>query len=406
VKTEWQTKKLGEVSTINYGYTQSASEEPLGPKFLRITDIQDDHVDWDSVPYCKIDSTELHKYQLANGDIVFARTGATTGKSYLINGAPDAVFASYLIRLRLRDPNMDPKFVSYFFQTDSYWDAIAAGSTGSAQGGFNASKLSALSLPVPPRTEQKRIVAILNRAFTTTAIAKANAEKNLQNSRALFESQLESVFAHRGADWDRLTLENLLGRGWIESHLDGNHGSDYPRKAEFISQGVPYISANCINNDSVDMSAAKYLSQGRAARIRKGVAQNNDVLFAHNATVGPVAILRTEEEKVILGTSLTYYRCNRGHILPEYLAHYMRSFGFKTQYLAVMGQSTRNQVPITKQREFYHVIPPIEEQKIIVSQLDGLLENIQRLESIYQQKLASLEALKKSLLHQAFSGQL
>jgi type I restriction enzyme, S subunit len=201
-------------------------------------------------------------------------------------------------------------------------------------------------------------------------------------------------------------LDALLERGWIESHLDGNHGSDYPRKAEFIGEGVPYISANCLDDDRVDMSRAKYLSRSRAAVIRKGVAKDNDVLFAHNATVGPVAILHTDEEKVILGTSLTYYRCNREYILPEYLAHYMRSFGFKTQYVAVMRQSTRNQVPITKQREFYHVIPPPNEQKIIVNQLDGLFDNVQRLESIYQQKLSGLEALKKSLLHQAFSGQL
>jgi type I restriction enzyme S subunit len=154
------------------------------------------------------------------------------------------------------------------------------------------------------------------------------------------------------------------------------------------------------------MARAKYLSPSRAALLRKGIAKDNDVLFAHNATVGPVAILRTDEEKVILGTSLTYYRCNPNHILPEYLAHYMRSFGFKTQYLQVMRQSTRNQVPITKQREFWHVIPPIEEQERIIGALDGLLENGQRLAAIYERKLAALEELKKSLLDQAFTGQL
>lgn len=192
----------------------------------------------------------------------------------------------------------------------------------------------------------------------------------------------------------------------ISESADGNHGGDYPRKEEFISEGVPYISANCMDNDRVDMSCAKYLSPSRATLLRKGIAKNNDVLFAHNATVGPVAILRTNEEKVILGTSLTYYRCNPHHILPEYLAHYMRSFGFKMQYLQVMGQSTRNQVPITKQREFYHVIPPLSDQKIIVAQLDGLLDSGQRLASLYQRKLAALEELKKSLLHRAFSGEL
>ncbi|MEK7756667.1 MAG: restriction endonuclease subunit S, partial [Planctomycetota bacterium] len=234
----------------------------------------------------------------------------------------------------------------------------------------------------------------------------ANAEKNLQNARALFESHLQSVFTHRGKAWERVTLQTLLDSDWIESHLDGNHGSDYPRKDEFIGEGIPYISANCLDDERVDMNRAKYLSPSRAALLRKGIAQNDDVLFAHNATVGPVAILHTDEEKVILGTSLTYYRCNPRHILPEYLAHYMRSFGFKSQYLQVMRQSTRNQIPITKQREFFHVIPPLNEQKQIIGALDGLLEKGQRLAALYERKLAALEALKKSLLHQAFTGAL
>ena len=247
---------------------------------------------------------------------------------------------------------------------------------------------------------------MLDEAFEGIATAKANAEKNLQNARALFESHLQSVFTQRGKGWESVTLETLLERGWIVSHLDGNHGSDYPRNDEFISEGVPYISANCMDDERVDMTRAKYLSPSRAALLRKGIAQGNDVLFAHNATVGPVAILRTDEKKVILGTSLTFYRCNSKHVLPEYLAHYMRSFAFKSQYLQVMRQSTRNQVPITKQREFLHVIPPLEAQKEIVGTLDGFLENSQRLADLYEQKLSALEALTKSLLHQALTGEL
>ena len=79
---------------------------------LRITDIQDDRVDWESVPYCKIEKADLPKYRLASGDIVFARTGATTGKSFLVHNPPDAVFASYLIRLRLLDKELLPEFVA------------------------------------------------------------------------------------------------------------------------------------------------------------------------------------------------------------------------------------------------------------------------------------------------------
>jgi hypothetical protein len=144
----------------------------------------------------------------------------------------------------------------------------------------------------------------------------------------------------------------------------------------------------------------------RAALLRKGIAKNNDVLFAHNATVGPVAILKTDQPNVILGTTLTYYRCNRSRIIPEYLAHYMRSFAFKKQYLQIMRQSTRNQVPITQQREFLHVIPPISEQAVIVKQLDVVFESSAHLDAIYTTKLNSLAELKQSVLQKVFSGEL
>jgi len=120
----WVEKRLGDLSRINYGYTESASAEKVGPRFLRITDIQNNAVDWESVPYCPIAAEDFPKYRLADGDIVFARTGATTGKSYLVKDPPKAVFASYLIRLQLNAKDLLPEFVNLFFQTQTYWESI------------------------------------------------------------------------------------------------------------------------------------------------------------------------------------------------------------------------------------------------------------------------------------------
>lgn len=181
----------------------------------------------------------------------------------------------------------------------------------------------------PLINEQKRIVAILDEAFERTGKAKIRAENNLQKVQALFDSRLSSLFNQQGAHWERLSLSSLLERGWILDHMDGNHGGDYPRKEEFIADGVPYISANCMTDDQVDMSKAKYLSEDRAAKLRKGFAKDGDILFAYNATVGPVATLQTTEPSVILGTSLTYYRCNPAYVRPAYLAHFMRSYPFR-----------------------------------------------------------------------------
>jgi type I restriction enzyme S subunit len=192
----WMEKRLGDLSRINYGYTESASAEKVGPHFLRITDIQDNGVDWDTVPYCPIDASDLPKYKLADGDIVFARTGATTGKSYLVRNPPESVFASYLIRVQLSDKELLPQFVNLFFQTHSYWDTIRAGLSGSAQGGFNATKLSELVIPFPKSSkEQMSVVSKLDKLTTETQRLARLYERKHAALEALKKSLLHQAFA-------------------------------------------------------------------------------------------------------------------------------------------------------------------------------------------------------------------
>jgi len=263
-----------------------------------------------------------------------------------------------------------------------------------------------IHIPIPPVPEQKRLVAKLDQAFTAIDQAKANVERNLQNAKDLFQSQFNYIFSKRDTSWKKLTLLELLEKKWIVSHLDGNHGGNYPRKAEFVDSGIPYISANCLKDGKIDFNKSKYLTPERAQQLRKGIAQNGDVLFAHNATVGPTALLQTDEEKVILSTSLTYYRCDQNYINPNYLLLYLRSKEFIQQYELVMRQSTRNQVPITKQRSFYHLIPPISVQNELVPKLKELRNQLEILSSKYQIELGSMDEMKKSILQKAFNGEL
>jgi type I restriction enzyme, S subunit len=193
----WKSENLGAVARISYGYTESASTEPVGPRFLRITDLKDNSVDWGSVPYCKIASGDAAKYALADGDIVFARTGATTGKSFRVKDPPASVFASYLIRVRLHRLGLLPEFVHLFFQSEVYWRAVEQGVTGSTQGGFNASKLALLSIPVPPLEDQHRLVAAFNRLFVESRRLESVGQRKLTALDALKQSLLHQVF--RGA---------------------------------------------------------------------------------------------------------------------------------------------------------------------------------------------------------------
>lgn len=192
----WEETTLGEISKINYGYTEKASFEKIGPKFLRITDIQNNDVDWETVPYCQCSKSDFPKYKLETGDIVFARTGATTGKSYLLSNPPESVFASYLIRLKLiSKKDFIPKFVTYYFQTKTYWDNINAGISGSAQGGFNASKLGELMFPFPKSIiEQQTIVTKLDALSEQTKKLETIYQQKLADLEELKKSILHKAF--------------------------------------------------------------------------------------------------------------------------------------------------------------------------------------------------------------------
>jgi type I restriction enzyme S subunit len=184
-------------------------------------------------------------------------------------------------------------------------------------------------------------------------------------------------------DWEVCTIQQLIDRNAILGHLDGNHGALYPRSHEFKDFGVPYITANDFCGHKVSFTHCKYLSEERARRFRKGVAKNGDVLFAHNATVGPTAILWTNLDYVILSTTATYFRCNQEELINSFLLYGLQSPLFVRQYQGVMSQSTRNQVPITAQRKLSVVLPPTKaEQEAIAESLsdaDALTESLAQL---------------------------
>jgi len=202
-------------------------------------------------------------------------------------------------------------------------------------------------------------------------------------------------------EWIVETIGDLIKEQVIIGHLDGNHGELYPRSNEFKPYGVPYIGANDFDEGDVNFRRCKFLSTERAAKFRKGVARDGDVLFAHNATVGPVALLRTDLPFVILSTTATYFRCNPERLNNSYLKGALQSSHFVKQYQAVMAQSTRFQVPITTQRKLSLVISPLPEQRAIAAALndvDALLGGLDRL-------IAKKRDLKQAALQQLLTGQ-
>ena len=191
----WDLSDLSSMAKLSYGYTTKANSEPNGPKFLRITDIQDGTVDWDNVPFCSTPPDDYERYRVKSGDILFARTGATTGKSYLMTDEIEAVAASYLIRLRLASMALKPEYLALFFQSDVYWETIRAGISGSTQGGFNASKLGELVVPVPPLAIQDVVISRLEEIQDQAARLTSTYFVKLQDLDDLRQSLLQKAFA-------------------------------------------------------------------------------------------------------------------------------------------------------------------------------------------------------------------
>ncbi len=202
------------------------------------------------------------------------------------------------------------------------------------------------------------------------------------------------------AEWNIISIERALKANLIVDQMDGNHGELYPKSHEFSHSGVPYVGANDFDGGKVNFKSCKYIAEKRAAHFKKGIAKNGDVLFAHNATVGPVALVETNLEYIILSTTATYYRCDNKSLINKYLKAYFESEHFVGQYTAVMSQSTRNQVPILAQRKFLLVVPPVEEQTAIANALsdaDALITSLEKL-------IAKKRAIKTAAMQQLLTG--
>jgi len=191
VPEDWEVVRLGEVGEFQYGYTETASSKKIGPKFLRITDIDltGSKIKWADVPYCKISDKDYLKYKLIDEDILFTRIGATTGKTCIVKSPPESVFASYLIRFKVDLEKALPFFIYHFTTNKGYWNQINASKEGKLKKGVSSSQLKIFQIPLPPLPIQQKIASILS-AIDAKIEAEENKKKALEE---LFKSLLHNL---------------------------------------------------------------------------------------------------------------------------------------------------------------------------------------------------------------------
>ena len=195
----WAWSRLSEISRkIHYGFTASANHRADRIRLLRITDIQQNQVRWNSLPGCEIDEKALSNFQLETGDILVARTGGTIGKTFLVDELPVvAVFASYLIRIQVSH-DIYARYVKLFLESQIYWMQLKEGSRGTGQPNVNGQTLSKMLVPLPPLSEQRRIVAKVNELMALCDRLEASLTTRDETRRRLLESVLHEVLESGG----------------------------------------------------------------------------------------------------------------------------------------------------------------------------------------------------------------
>ena len=339
------------VESLDYGVTASAEWLESGPKFLRITDIQSGAVDWPQVPWCTCSAREASERALRPGDIVFARTGATTGKSFLLRKVPeDAVFASYLIRIRLSQ-KADPVFISHFFNSNDYWNQINQSSRGAAQPGINASVLRALQIPLPPLEEQRRIAAILDKAQDLSLRARLSN----QLASSLIESEMIQRFDRPGRVQSQSALLTLVDAG--VTVIDCPHSTpQWTEDGKICLRTSNLGKGDWIWQDTRHISDDDFLERSRRAPVEPG-----DIIISREGTVGIAAIV-TSDMEVCMGQRLVQLKLDTRRLMPEYLLAQLL-YLLKPQRIShAMTGSTSKHINVKDLRELKVHCPPIEEQ--------------------------------------------
>ncbi len=386
MKKGWQTKNLGEVCEIIMGqspdgesYNTTGEGVPLinGP------------VEFSAESFGKTVRTKFTTQPTKfckEGDLILCVRGSTTGRMNIAGFDACVGRGVAAIRAKQYQP-----WINHFISSKR--DEIHGKGTGATFPNVSGESLANFELVVPPLAEQQRIVGLLDEAFEGLATAKANAEKNLQNARTLFESYLQAVFSQRGKGW----VETTLGEAY--DVRDGTHDSP-----KYHATGYPLITSKNLKREGLSFDDVRLISEQDYTKINeRSAVHRGDVLFAMIGTIGNPTLVEVEPNFAIKNVAL--FKNPKGQS-GAFLKHYLDSGMVISKMMKEAKGTTQKFVGLGYLRAFPVNLPPLATQLKLVEELDELAEETQRLARLYERKHAALEALKKSLLHQAFNGEL
>jgi type I restriction enzyme S subunit len=301
---KWREVILNEICTSQYGYTASAEEQNVGLKFLRITDIVPETINWLSVPYCAIDEEDIKKYKLEKGDIVIARTGNTTGYAKLIRDDVDAVFASYLIRLRVNPLIANPQYIGRLIESKIYKSFVNSIKGGSAQGNANAKMLTLFKFKIPPLPIQQKIADILSKYDDLIENNRRRIELLERSARLLYKEWFVRL---RFPGHEHTPIIDGIPEGWENTKItnlcyviDGTHDSPKP-----VHEGYYLVTGRHITDGFIDFSKCYVITDEDHQKVmQRSRPETGDIIFSNIGTLGSTVLVDNEFEFSIKNVAL------------------------------------------------------------------------------------------------------
>ena len=266
------------------------------------------------------------------------------------------------------------------------------GNAGAVFNSISKKQIELIEIPLPPLSEQQRIVSILDKVFAAIDKAKANAEQNLKNACEVFDSYLKGVFEN--GNWETKKLNE------ITEVKDGTHDSP-----KYIKEGIPFVTQKNIKPDGLSFDDTKFITETDHEKFykRSNVTYGDILISMIGANRGMAAIV--DDKRVFSIKNVGLIKSSE-NINMNYLLYYLKSSIAMKYVLYMSNGGAQEFVGLTALRSFPIPLPSIQEQQTIVRQLDDLRAETQMLEAVYQKKIDDLEELKKSVLQKAFTGEL
>ncbi len=398
MKAGWQTKPLAELCEVfgDGDWIESKDQSADGVRLIQTGNVGEG-VFKDRGEKARYISEETFKRlrctEIFAGDCLISRLPDPAGRSCILPETGERMITAVDCTIvRFKANQALPAFFNYYTQSRDYLSTVDGETTGTTRKRISRSKLAEVAIPVPPLTEQQRIVTVLDEAFDSIATASANAEQNLQNARAIFESHLQSVFTQRGDGWVDTRLEEV-GTTQTGTTPKPSERSNYGNFMPFVKPG------NFQVDGSIDYEGDG-LSEIGASANRK-VPAGSVLMVCIGATIGKCGY---SDRVVTTNQQINAFTPNPG-VNHKFIYYQMNTEDFQRRVIHASGQATLPIINKSKWSALTVVLPPtLAEQVRLANEFDLLRDETQHLKAVYQQKLNALDELKKSLLYQAFAG--